>query len=182
VTRITDKVVAYITRNQQLLVFRHVHFPEAGIQVPAGTVEPGEPLPAAVLREAREETGLEGLPIRAFLGTRESTVGGDAVRRHFFHLTWQGSGPDRWRHHELDPSDGSPAPIEFELYWVDYPGAVPELAGGQGELLHALVRDGIRDAPKTHLPGRTGSPSEDWRPRSHLVLDASQEGEHSASA
>jgi len=37
------------------LVFRH---PSAGIQLPAGTVEAGEEIDAAVLREVREETGL----------------------------------------------------------------------------------------------------------------------------
>ena len=36
------KVFAYITHRCHLLVFWHVDVPEAGIQVPAGTVEPGE--------------------------------------------------------------------------------------------------------------------------------------------
>ncbi len=38
------KVFAYITRGDKLLVFRHADFPEAGIQVPAGTAKEGEGL------------------------------------------------------------------------------------------------------------------------------------------
>lgn len=56
--QVLEKATAYITRSHDdetnLLLFRH---PTAGIQVPAGTVEPFEdPLDAAV-REAFEETG-----------------------------------------------------------------------------------------------------------------------------
>ena len=41
-TELVEKAFAYITRDDELLVFRHVDSPEAGIQVPAGTIEPGE--------------------------------------------------------------------------------------------------------------------------------------------
>ncbi len=58
-TRPLQKVTAFITREtpegRELLVFKH---PFAGVQLPAGTVEPNEPLEKAVLRETREETGL----------------------------------------------------------------------------------------------------------------------------
>ena len=37
-----QKVLAYIIQDDRLLVFRHTQFPEAGIQVPGGTVEQGE--------------------------------------------------------------------------------------------------------------------------------------------
>lgn len=63
-----QKVYAYITCGSRLLVFEHPHVPEAGIQVPGGTVEAGELPEAAVLREAHEETGLSDLKIQAFLG------------------------------------------------------------------------------------------------------------------
>jgi 8-oxo-dGTP pyrophosphatase MutT (NUDIX family) len=57
-----QKVYAYITSPEgQLLVFEHVDFPEAGVQVPGGTVEVGESVDAAVIREAEEETGLSDL-------------------------------------------------------------------------------------------------------------------------
>jgi 8-oxo-dGTP pyrophosphatase MutT (NUDIX family) len=59
-TGVIYKVFAYTTNQNRLLVFRHRDFPKAGIQVPAGTVQINEELPAAVLREAYEETGLQG--------------------------------------------------------------------------------------------------------------------------
>jgi 8-oxo-dGTP pyrophosphatase MutT (NUDIX family) len=66
-----DKVTAFITREgaagRELLVFAHEN-PAAGVQVPAGTVEPGEPPAQAVLREAWEETGLPALRIVRPLG------------------------------------------------------------------------------------------------------------------
>ncbi len=51
------KVFAYITSGTRLLVFRHPHFPEAGIQVSAGSLEVGEQPDEGVMREAAEDTG-----------------------------------------------------------------------------------------------------------------------------
>ncbi|GHO85715.1 hypothetical protein [Dictyobacter formicarum] len=39
---IKQKVFAYITHQRRVLLFTHTFSPEAGIQVPAGTLEPGE--------------------------------------------------------------------------------------------------------------------------------------------
>jgi len=138
-----EKVIAYITHADRLLVFSHPHHPEAGLQVPGGTIEEGELPEDAVLREAQEETGLAGLEIHSYLGTQEVDVSTDGrseiQRRHFFHLTLRGEAPVRWRHFEEHPSDGSTEPIELEHFWVQYPGKDPELSGGQGELLHKLT-------------------------------------------
>lgn len=65
------KVVAYIIRNSKLLVFEHRDYPEAGIQVPAGTAGDSEDLETAVLRETAEETGLDGLGVVRYLGSQE---------------------------------------------------------------------------------------------------------------
>jgi len=63
----TSKVLCYIVRDGQLLVFRHADYdPEhVGIQVPAGSIRHGESPEAAALREAREETGLSQFSIVA---------------------------------------------------------------------------------------------------------------------
>jgi prevent-host-death family protein len=162
--RVTEKVVAYITQvgakghAPLLLVFSHPFHPEAGIQVPAGTIKDGESPEVAVIREVREETGLSELKIRSFLGMREydlSPYGRDEVqRRHFFHLEFHGETPAIWRHYENDPSEGGPGPIEFEFFWVRFPGEVPELAGGQGELLSkmgsSMTQIDLKDA-QAHL-------------------------------
>ena len=52
------RAYAYITSGSRLLLFTQPGAPDAGIQVPAGTIEPGESPRDAVMREAREETGL----------------------------------------------------------------------------------------------------------------------------
>src|SRR5690348_6110491 len=102
------KVDAYITHERRLLVFRHVDFPEAGIQVPGGTVEPGEEWEAAALREAEEETGLPDLRLVGLLGETTfdlAAYGRDEVnQRRFYHLRCKGTPPVTWRHAELTPS------------------------------------------------------------------------------
>jgi GNAT superfamily N-acetyltransferase len=92
-----------------------------------------------------EESGLEGLRLRAYLGERvydmRPVTGADhLVRRHFFHLEYPGP-PSResWRCWELDPSEGEEEAIEFELRWVRYPDEVPELAPQFPDLLHLVV-------------------------------------------
>lgn len=126
------KVYAYITHADHLLVFRHIDFPEAGIQVPGGTMEVGETPEAAVLREVHEETGLQGLVLRKYLGEEEYQVPGkepeETIAHHFFHLSSPPHVPDTWQHKELHPSDGSPAPILFEFYWLPLAEAAGELA------------------------------------------------------
>ena len=145
--KIVHKVAAYITWDHQLLVFSQPEFPEAGIQIPSGTVDEGENFDIAVLREAFEETGLSGLKIQSFLGTcvydmRPITGEKVDVHRHYYHLMV--SSPverSRWQHWEKTPSEGSTVPILFELYWVDFPDDVPELSGELGDMLHELIID-----------------------------------------
>ena len=141
--RVVEKVVAYVTRGAHLLVFRHVDF-DAGIQVPAGTLEPGESPRDGVLREAAEETGLDGLEVRRFLGVRDYDMSAyglaEVHRRYYFHLEHGGGAPSIWRHFESHPSGCRSERIEFELYWVRLPDEVPELAGCQGDLLGELEK------------------------------------------
>ena len=71
-----EKVTAFIIQERNgvpaLLVFKH---PNAGIQIPAGTVEVGEDIETAVQREAHEETGLQHVKIEKYLGCIENELG-----------------------------------------------------------------------------------------------------------
>lgn len=73
-----NKVTAFVTRQTaqglDLLLFKH---PYAGIQIPAGTVEPGETPEDAVIREVNEETGLTAVRLAAHLGTQEEEITAD---------------------------------------------------------------------------------------------------------
>lgn len=136
------KVFAYITHRNRLLVFRHTDFPEAGIQVPAGTVMANEDLEAAVLREAEEETGLRDLTIKTCLGDQirdMADAGKDQIHhRHFYHLLCGGDPPEEWQHDETSPSDGGSSPIRFEFFWAELPDQVPELIADHGIMLPRL--------------------------------------------
>ncbi len=96
-----DKVYAYITRADKLLVFKHVDFPEAGIQIPGGTMEAWETPEMAVMREAEEETGLRGIVLKKYLGKdeyRDSPVNpSESKSRHLIHLLSPQDVSDTWR-------------------------------------------------------------------------------------
>jgi 8-oxo-dGTP pyrophosphatase MutT (NUDIX family) len=142
VKRITRKAFAYITYRQKLLVFSHPYAPEAGIQVPAGTIEEGEAPEQAVLREAFEETGLTGLVLDGFLGEQKRDLadfGREEIHhRFFYHLRCREQPPTRWRHRELFPSDGSAPPV-FEFFWAALPDGVPALIADHGLMLPRLI-------------------------------------------
>lgn len=134
------KVLAYVTRGDRLLVFRQPRHPEAGLQVPAGTIEAGEAPRAAVLRELHEETGLGGFAAPRFLGTRLVDMrpfGRDELqRRHYFHVPLGGAAPERWRH--LETCGGTAPAVEFELFWVAFRDRSPVLVARQADLLDRL--------------------------------------------
>ena len=138
---IVKKVLAYIVQGEELLVFRHRDYPEAGLQVPAGTMEERECSKDAVLREVYEESGLEAVRIVRLLGRylHDAAPYRDEVHdRHVYHLQPAGHLALTWLHYERHPSDGG-SPIAFQFFWMrlDDPGL--HLAGGQGELLGRLT-------------------------------------------
>ncbi len=142
-----QKVLIYITRGQRLLVFEHPFSPEAGIQVPGGTVEPNEKPEQAALREAHEETGLTALTLKTLLGTQRrdmSDFGKAEIHyRYFYHVTCDAETPATWDHGERYPSDepGEHATFRhiFRFYWVDLPDGVPPLIADHDLMLRKLV-------------------------------------------
>ncbi|BCJ76086.1 hypothetical protein CS0771_56300 [Catellatospora sp. IY07-71] len=136
---VREKVVCYIVRDGRLLVFRHVDYSweEVGIQVPAGSVKPGETPEQAALREAAEETGLPGLKLLGKLGETEydpSPYLYELHHRHVFHLTVTEDTAERWFSSEDDHGD---EPIRFECFWIPL-AAAHVLQAGQGALVWRL--------------------------------------------
>lgn len=99
-----ESAVCYITRGgRELLVFEHTaEYPDAGVQVPGGGIEPGETPHAGAIREASEETGLTDLSTPVYLGSRLRVRqdAGQPVRamRHYFWLQAPATTPDAWAH------------------------------------------------------------------------------------
>src|SRR6266568_1771648 len=95
--KIKQKVYAYITHQQRLLVFSHPFAPEAGIQVAGGTLEEDEVPEEGVMREAFEETGLSDLTLVSYLGDQMRDMSdfakNEIQHRHFYHLRYTGSNP-----------------------------------------------------------------------------------------
>jgi 8-oxo-dGTP pyrophosphatase MutT (NUDIX family) len=133
------KAFAYIRRDDCVLVFRHMDYPEAGLQVPAGTVQPGESPVVAVVREATEETGLIGLRVVRFLGQADRDMqdfGVDQVHeRWFFELACDGEPPHTWDHDELH---GGGEPIRFVFTWEPIAALNERLIADHGALLHMI--------------------------------------------
>ncbi len=129
----TAKVIAYITRQRgsetQLLVFEHVDFPEAGVQVPKGTVEPGEAIEHAARREVCEETGLTQLDGLCYIGAMIQpplAVGGESEEWNFFAMTVDGNVADEWIHHV--GGKGEDEGMRFHYFWLPLNPSL-ELAG-----------------------------------------------------
>ncbi|MGH2506252.1 MAG: GNAT family N-acetyltransferase [Ktedonobacteraceae bacterium] len=141
-----------MTHQQKLLVFSHPHAPEAGIQVPAGTVEVGESPEQAVLREAFEETGLTGLILAGFLGEQEydmADFGRDEIhQRFFYHLRYEGEPPAIWQHEERFTSDGS-GPHLFEFFWATLPHDMPSLIADHDLMLPQLLKQ-LKSGSSSH--------------------------------
>jgi ADP-ribose pyrophosphatase YjhB (NUDIX family) len=124
-----------VTRGDELLVFEHRDFPEAGTQVPAGRIDPGESLEQGVARELDEEVGIEARVVRDIAQvTRDHGEAVGTYESHYFHLVAD-EPRDTWEH--LVQGDGDDAGLVFVCRFVPRTPP-PELAGNQGEFLHLL--------------------------------------------
>ena len=118
------RVVAYVEREDGLLVFDHRDHPEAGTQVPAGGVGQDESLMEALSREVREETGVL-LDVEAtLLGTHEHLDGlGRPALSHFFRVDAPDGLPQVWQH--VVSGDGEDAALVLECRFDPAPRLWP---------------------------------------------------------
>ncbi|MBN3899877.1 MAG: NUDIX domain-containing protein [Nostoc sp. NOS(2021)] len=124
-----------MTNKDELMVFTHTEFPEAGVQVPAGTVEESEEPSEAVLREIYEESGVELLGIYEY---NMAPYRDEIQERYVYHLELTEPTPSTWRYWEMHSSTSKNS-IAFDFYWVRLDGSDLGLAGGQGYFLSKLV-------------------------------------------
>ncbi len=120
-TGFRTKVMDYISRMQvdypELLVFDHVGSPEAGIQIPTGTVEDREFPFQAVLREALEESGLSNFSQDIFLGSHFYWYSSpkNLIQRYAYLLLSQ-EPRNEWV--QTVAGEGEDAQMEFKIYWI----------------------------------------------------------------
>ena len=122
-------VSAVVVDDERLLLVRRGHGPAAGTwAVPGGRVGHGELLAEAVVRELREETGIEGV-CGPLIGTVELVDDDDPTAEHLVVLGFEVS--------LLESSEPVPASDAAEAAWVPL-GDVAELrlAPGLAEFLH----------------------------------------------
>ena len=134
-----EKVVAYIIRQQssfkELLVFEHLDHPDAGVQVPAGTVQENESVENALLREIKEEAGLEFIKPDTYLGKFEyfRKDRNELHLRHVFVVKPQLKIADEWIH--IVKSNDEDNDLRFRFYWLAFEKAGAVLEVDQGKYL-----------------------------------------------
>lgn len=146
---VLEKAVPCVVRERnggrELLIFRH---PFVGVQIPKGTVEPGEDVADAAIRELEEESGIATIASSVKVGTWDRIMDapaesgsqvGDLHRWHIFVIRTPEDLPERWDHVAIgsEEEDG----LVFSYLWrrLD-PSLVdtlnPLFAGTVAVLLH----------------------------------------------
>ena len=134
---VRKRVVGYVTRGRELLVFDH-KLMEAPTQVPAGRVDAHEDLEEGLKREVEEETGVTGIEIAGRLANGhefEQLFGEGAHESHAFHAVAPPGGPDFWEH--AVTGTGMDSGLVYLCRWVPLDDC-PPLWGDSDPLVERL--------------------------------------------
>ncbi|MBO0601657.1 NUDIX domain-containing protein [Sporosarcina sp. E16_3] len=141
--RLKRKVLAYITKGEgaerQILVFEQKDNPDAGLQVPGGTIEKDELLLDALYREIEEETGIQrsNLELKGKVNKTNYFPEHKHViyERNIFHLAYIGEEHAKWEH-RVD-GGGKDDGMTFCHRWVSVKN-LPELAANQDQAIEFI--------------------------------------------
>ncbi|GAA1046174.1 NUDIX hydrolase [Rothia amarae] len=143
--KIVSKVMMYIfdEKYDSILVFTQPQFPEAGLQIPAGTIEAEESVEHAAARELQEETGLGnsvGLSYFAVTYFDMQEFKDEVHIRHWFTGVYKSETPNSsWIYLE---NQGEDLPdLEYSYSWIPIEEA-HHLIAGHGhlaDLAHSIL-------------------------------------------
>ncbi|MFK7600685.1 NUDIX domain-containing protein [Deinococcus sp. SM5_A1] len=139
-----EKVLCLVVHNSSLLVFDHADVSDAGVQLPAGGVEPGETPADTAVRELYEESGLQL-----------------TVPRHLASYRWEAQLPGRFTR-QVCHAYAFAAPLEISGAWTHF--ADGHLFAFRWADLDASGLDWEMDAALPYLHPVASAPSQENRP------------------
>lgn len=132
------KAYGYITRIKdgkiQVLVFRH-SIPEAGIQIPKGTVEADEDTYNAVIRKIKEETGLNNFEVQHLIAEDYWKNDDGVIHHRYFYKINVTDAPEQWKYNP--EGGGAEIGLTFHYFWISSKDEV-ELIRGHGDYLEQI--------------------------------------------
>ncbi len=120
----------------QVLVFKHP-ITEAGIQIPKGTVEPGEDTLTAVIREIKEETGIENFKIEHLIAVDYWENDNGEIHNRYFYKISVPEASDEW---DYRPTGGEGEEgLIFHFFWISSIDEV-DIVPGHGDYLDRIFK------------------------------------------
>jgi 8-oxo-dGTP pyrophosphatase MutT (NUDIX family) len=136
------KVIGYFYRTKngekEILVFDHLDMPEAGTQVIGGTVEEGEGLKSALVREVLEESGIviKESDLQLLAETIYHRKDRNEINERTYFMIDGSRLKDNFTHKVI--SDGEDSGLIFVYYWLSFEKAKEILTGNFGECLNLI--------------------------------------------